>query len=233
LGMYAAVEGNGGVGGALQGAMAGMQLGMALGGPMGAAIGAAGGAIVGAIGIGGREKARVYDLKNVRPKIVSDQDSYNQGGMAYTDIYQDFQGLKTTSWAAIRSMGPSAMSYWNDTIKTEIEQAQGKLTAEQRAGRSMYSAQGASYDIGSDSVPATGWNLNHAGERIIPSDQNERITQAMESGSKMPTQAPMGDVHLHVHAIDAQGVSQFLGKYKHNIRSAVNDSYAENSGGGM
>jgi hypothetical protein len=130
-------------------------------------------------------------------------------------------------------MGPSAMSYWNDTIKTEIEQAQGKLTAEQRAGRSMYSAQGASYDIGSDSVPATGWNLNHAGERIIPSDQNERITQAMESGSKMPTQAPMGDVHLHVHAIDAQGVSQFLGKYKHNIRSAVNDSYAENSGGGM
>jgi hypothetical protein len=43
----------------------------------------------------------------------------------------------------------------------------------------------------------------------------------------------MGDVHLHVHAIDAKGVAGFLDKYKHNIRSAVNDSYAENSGGGM
>jgi len=43
----------------------------------------------------------------------------------------------------------------------------------------------------------------------------------------------MGDVYLHVHAIDAKGVAGFLDKYKHNLRAAVNDSYAENSGGGI
>jgi hypothetical protein len=235
LGVYSAVEGNGGVGGALGGAMSGMQLGMALGGPIGAAIGAAAGAVVGAIGFGGREKARVYDLKNVRPRITSDQDSYNQGTMAYSDVYQDFQGLQTSSWAAIRSLGPSAMGYWNDTIKPEIQQAQAKLTAEQRAGRSMYTSQGAQYATGADYVPRTENALVHRGERIFDTDQNERITRAITGdGARMPAQGQsMGDVHLHVHAIDAKGVEAFLGKYKHNIRSAVNDSYAENSGGGL
>ena len=35
------------------------------------------------------------------------------------------------------------------------------------------------------------------------------------------------------HAIDAKGVAQFFDQYKHHMRSALNDSYAENSGGGM
>jgi hypothetical protein len=231
--MYATVEGNGGVGGALQGAMSGMQLGGAMAGPIGAAIGAAAGAVVGAIGIGGREKARVYDLKNVRPKIVSDQDSYNQGGMAYSDVYQDFQGMKTGSWAAIRSMGPAAMSYWNDTIKPEIEQAQTKLTAEQRAGRSMYSASGAQYATGADSVPGTGMALVHQGERIFSTDQNERITQSIESAGRMPTQPAgwSGDIHIHAH--DTQTGISFLMNNKHVIRNAMNASLAENSGGGL
>lgn len=75
LGLFSAYEGNGGVDGALSGAMSGMQLGMAVGGPVGAAIGAAGGALLGAVGPGGAEKARVYDLKQVRPRITADQDS--------------------------------------------------------------------------------------------------------------------------------------------------------------
>jgi hypothetical protein len=83
------------------------------------------------------------------------------------------------------------------------------------------------------------------------SDQNERITRAVESGASLEKvhasyQAAMqsndarrgsggGDrtMNMNVHAIDSKGVAQFLDTYKHHIRAAVNDSYAENSGGGM
>ena len=52
----------------------------------------------------------------------------------------------------------------------------------------------------------------HENERIVPSDQNERITRALENGSTMPVQQSdsgwTGD--LHVHAIDARGVAVLL-----------------------
>jgi hypothetical protein len=233
VGMYSAVEGNGGAGGALKGAAAGAEIG-SLFGPIGMAVGAAAGAIIGAIGIGGREKARVYDLTTVRPRLANDRDSFQQGSMDYLSAYSDAESLQTEAYKTCSKLGPAAGHYYSDTIKPEIIAAEGKLTAEQRAGRSQYTTSAASYDVGSDYIPQTGWNLNHVGERIIPSDQNERITQAIEGGGKMPVQAAaMGDVHLHVHAIDAKGVAGFLDKYKHNIRGAVNDSYAENSGGGL
>jgi hypothetical protein len=38
---------------------------------------------------------------------------------------------------------------------------------------------------------------------------------------------------MNVQAIDAKGVSQFFDRHKHTMRSALNDSYAENSGGGL
>jgi hypothetical protein len=250
LGMYSAVKGNGGFGGAAQGAMSGMQLGMIVGGPMGAAIGAAAGAVVGAIGFGGREKARVYDLKNVRPTLTADQDAYAQGSMDYMTAYSNAQQMIGSSWGAIRSMGPAAMSYWNDTIKPELTQAMAKFTSEERAGRSLYPAAAASYAVGTDYIPTTGFNLNHQGERIMPSDQNERITRAVESGadlssvhksyqqamrtgSSQGSSGPSRTMNMNVHAIDSSGVAQFLDKYKHQIRGAVNDSYAENSGGGL
>jgi len=127
----------------------------------------------------------------------------------------------------------------------------GKLTAEQKAGRSQYTSSVAQYAFGTDSVPGTGYALLHDKERVMPSDQNERITRAVESGASLSAvhasyQRAMqssdarrgsggGDrtMNMNIHAIDAKGVSQFLDKYKHQIRSAVNDSYAENSGGGM
>jgi hypothetical protein len=230
LSLFQTSQGKGG--GIMAGAESGAQIGMEFGGPIGAGIGAAIGV---ALGIkGDREKARVYDLQQVRPKLASDRDAYQQGGMDYTTAYSDAQQMIGTSWAATKAMGKVAEMYWGSNIKPEIEQAMAKLTAEERAGRSQYTAQAASYAVGTDYVPGTGMAMLHAGERVVPSDQNERITQAVEGAGRMPVQAAsMGDVHLHVHAIDAKGVAAFLGQYKHNIRAAVNDSYAENSGGGM
>ncbi|MGA2850997.1 MAG: hypothetical protein ABSE46_18505 [Terracidiphilus sp.] len=236
LGMYSAVEGTGGFGGALKGGMSGMQLGGALAGPMGAAIGMGVGAAVGAIGIGGREQARVYDLKTVRPKLTSDQDSYAQGGMDYMSAYSDVQQMIGTSWAATKKMGPAAESYWGDTIKPELLRTMGKFTAEERAGRSMYTASGASFATGTPNVPETGYARVHANERIFSSVDNREITRAVVEGnqSKMPVQQGMsGDVNLHVHTIDARGVADFLDRYKHDIRDSINQSYGENSGGGL
>lgn len=75
----------------------------------------------------------------------------------------------------------------------------------------------------------------HANERIMPSDQNERITRAIEAGSdgtKMAAQSGFGgDVHLHVNTIDAKGVAQFFDQNKHLMRAKLNASFAENSGG--
>lgn len=234
-GLYSAAEGNGGVGGTLSGAMSGMQLGMSLGGPIGGAIGAAGGAVLGALGLGGREKARVYDLKTVHPRITQDIQSYQQGSMDYSSAYSDLQSLDQEAWKALKDMGGFGTRYYNSTVKGEIKQAEGKLTAEQRAGRSNYTPGLASYAIGVDSVPHDGVAMIHSKERIMPSDQNERITRAIEGGAdgtKMATQSQSGwGGDLHIHAIDAKSSTQWLMANKHIVRSAINASYAENSGG--
>jgi hypothetical protein len=234
LGMYSAVEGNGGIGGALSGAMSGMKLGAALGGPIGAGIGAAAGAVVGAIGFGGREKARVYDLKSVRPRLGNDVDGFQDGAMDYTAAYSDMQALDTEARKTLDAMGGSARAYYWDTINGEIKQAEGKLTAEQRAGRSQMTATAAQYDIGADRIPRDGFAMLHQDERIMPSDQNERITRALENGADSPTMpvqgTSMGDVHFHVNAIDSRSVEKFFMQHGHKIRAALNQTYAENSG---
>jgi hypothetical protein len=235
-GMYSAYESTGGMGGATTGALSGAELGMAVAGPLGAAVGAAAGAVIGYLGPGGAKKAEEYDKKTVRPHIADTQQAYNSGSMDFLSAYSDLQGLDAEAFKTLSKMGPSARRYRNDHITPEIKQAEGKLSAEEKAGRSQYSASAAQYATGTSYVPETGYNLNHAGERIFSSVDNSEITKAVTEGNRgtMPAQTPsMGDVHLHVHAIDAKGVAGFLDKYKHNIRSAVNDSYAENSGGGL
>ena len=75
----------------------------------------------------------------------------------------------------------------------------------------------------------------HQGERIVPSDQNERITRAVENGADSTRMATAGswggDVHFHVHALDTKNARQAFMDHKHLLRAAVNESYAENSGG--
>jgi hypothetical protein len=236
MGVWSAHEGTGGAGGAIQGAMSGAQAGASFG-PWGMAAGAVVGGVIGFLG--STENARVYDLKTVRPRLGNDrlgndQDQYEHGSMDYASAYSDMQSLQTEAFRATSAMGPSGRRYRDEYILPEIKQAEGKLDAMEKSGRSQYTASAASYAVGTDYVPGTGMAVIHQGERIIPSDQNERLTRAVESQGKMPVrQAAGGDAHLHVHAIDAAGVAAFLGKYKHDIRSAVNDSFAENSGGGM
>jgi len=105
----------------------------------------------------------------------------------------------------------------------------------EKSGRSNFTTTAAQYAVGTDAVPRTGMAEIHQGERIVPSDQNERITRAIENGAdgtRMATASAWGgDVHLHVHTMDARGVEQFLDQHKHRIRSVINASYAENSGG--
>jgi hypothetical protein len=256
MGLYAAYQGNGGVGGAASGAMSGMQLGMALGGPIGAGIGAAAGAIVGAIGFGGREKARVYDLKQVRPRIGNDIDSYQQGGMDYLSAYADVQSLDQDAKKATNQLGPAAQNYYQDTIKKEIKSAEAKLTAEQKAGRSQYTATAAQYDWGGpvDNFGAFGDGPTHGmiraqrGEYMVEQQAANTHAGALNAinsgatpsdmaryygggGSTMPAQsASSGDIHLHLNAIDGKSALQFLTANKHHVRAALNASLGENSG---
>jgi len=257
LGMYSAYQGNGGVGGAMSGAMSGMQLGMALGGPMGAAIGAAAGAIVGAIGFGGREKARVYDLKQVRPRIANDTQSYQTGSMDYLTAYSDMQSLDMEAKKTTSSYGPAAESYYQDTIKKELRQAEAKFSAQQKAGRSQFTSTAAQYDWGGpiDNFGSYGDGADHGmiraqrGEFMVEQQQANTHAGALTAINSGATHADMARYYgaesttmpaqtqsswggdIHVHALDAKSGVQWLMSNKHVIRSAVNASYAENSGG--
>ncbi len=256
VGMYSAVQGNGGVGGALGGAMSGMQLGMALGGPVGAAIGAAAGAIVGLIGFGGREKARVYDLQQVRPRLGNDMDAFQHGSMDYTSAYSDAESLQTESWKTTGQMGPAARKYWGDTIKPEILAFEQKLTREQKAGRSAYGASAAQFDVGGPiggfGAMATssdhGWIHAQRGEFMVQQQAalpHYQALQAINGGAShsdlaryyggrddqvAPAQTGDSTHNWTVNAVDARSFVDMLRNNRHEVRSAYNESLAEYSG---
>lgn len=238
MGLYSAYEGNGGIGGTLSGAMSGMQLGMSVGGPIGAAIGAAGGAILGAIGFGGKEKARVYDLKQVRPRLANDTEAFQQGSMDYASAYSDMQSLDQEARKNLDKMGGAARGYYWDTINGEIKRAEAKLTGEQRAGRSQFTTAAAQYETGTDRVPETGAYILHENESVYTADRTDRTeaaTRALESAADsrtMPAASGFdGHVHFHVNAIDSKGVAQFFRDNSSHIRASLNYSRMFNSGG--
>jgi hypothetical protein len=232
-GLWAAHESGGGVSGAMHGAEAGAQAGEMFG-PIGMAVGAVAGAIIGFIG--SKEQARVYDLQVVRPRLDNDQKSYEQGSMNYLSAYQDMESLRMESFKTTDKMGHSGRTYRNEFIIPEIKKAEGRLDAQEKAGRSQYSASAASYATGTPYVDRTGYNLNHAGERIFSAPDNRQITKAITEGNRgtMPAQAAWsGDVHVHLNALDAKTGTQFLMANMHTVRAAFNESLGENSGGGM
>jgi hypothetical protein len=229
LGLFSAWK-QGGVGGMMSGTMSGAQMGMEVGGPVGAAVGAAVGFAMGFFG--GSEQARVYDLKQVRPRIANDAQGFNTGSMDYMSAYNDLESLMTEAKNTTNKMGFAGQRYYQNTIKGELNQAMATLSREQKAGRSMYGFSAAQFDVGADSIPRDGYAFIHQRERIIPSDQNERITRAIEGQSMMPVQPSAGwGGDLHVHAIDGKSALQFLMANKHGVRAAINASYGENSGG--
>jgi hypothetical protein len=194
MGLFSAYEGNGGFGGALSGAMSGMEFGAAVGGPIGAAVGLVGGAVLGAIGFGGREKGRVYDLKQVRPRLKNDFDAFQAGSMDYMSAYSDMQALDQEARKTLDKMGGAARGYYWDTINHEIKQAEGKLTAEQKAGRSMYTMSAAQFDQGGwaddfgamATGPGTGLAHLRRGEFVVneqPAAEHAGALEAIRAGA--------------------------------------------------
>jgi fatty acid-binding protein DegV len=229
LGLFSAYK-QGGAGGMLTGAISGAKLGAMVGGPIGAGIGALAGLAIGAFG--GGEQARLWWLKQGQPRLLNDMAAYNQGSMDYLTAYVDIENLRTDAKHTLSKMGFAGKRELESTVDPELNRYEQSLTREQKAGRSASGFSAAQYDIGTDYVPRDGMAMIHEGERIVPSDQNERITSAMEaiSGTRMPAATGGGDVNLHVHAIDARGAMDFLMQNKHGVRAALNSSYAENGG---
>ena len=230
LGLFSAYK-QGGVGGMLSGTLSGAQLGMEVGGPIGAAIGAVGGAVLGLVG--GGEQARVWWLKNGRTRLSNDMDSFEHGGMDYLSAYMDIEQLKTEAHQTLSKMGMVGSRYYHDNVTREIGQAEAKLTREQKSGRTAGTFSTAQFAAGADYVPRDGMAYIHEGERITPSDQNERITRAMEGMSSMPTMAPSSsDVNLHFHSMDAKGARDLLMQHRGVVRSALTGSYGDYGGEG-
>jgi hypothetical protein len=242
LGLFGAYK-QGGVGGIMSGAMSGAKLGMDIGGPIGAGIGAVGGAVLGLFG--GNEPARVWWLKQGRPRLSNDMDAFNQGSMDYLAAYMDIEQLKTDAHNTLSKMGLAGSRYYHDTVTHETDAAEQKLTREQKAGRSAYGMSSASYDVGSPYVPADQIAQVHQGERIFTADHNERMVRAFEQGSAVHAsyrdamQSPAARVaapasapgpELHLHAIDAKSSVQFLTDNADAVRAAYNKSFGNYGG---
>jgi hypothetical protein len=177
--------------------------------------------------------------------------------MDYLTAYSDMQSLDSEAKKTTNSYGPAARSYYQDTIKKEIHQAEAKFTSQQKAGRSNFTATAAQYDRGGtiDNFGTLGTTSEHGfihakqGEYMVEqqaANTHAGALNAINSGAThsdmakyyggdsgtMPAQTQSaGDVHLHLSAIDGKSSMQFLSANKHNIRKVLNDSYGENSGG--
>jgi hypothetical protein len=260
MGLFGAYESQGGFGGMMGGALAGAKLGMAVGGPMGMAVGAAAGAVMGEMGFGGRAMAKKYDEKQVGPRLEADQRSFDEGSMDYLSAYSDLDSLESEAQKTVSKWGPGATSYFNDTIKKEIISAQSKMTREARAGRAQYSFSAAQFHTGGEvdsfgnlaTSPSEGLVHAEIGDFIVKpnvASKNRSALQAMNAGASMDTiaanyrntmssrdaqrSAPGGDrtVHMNFYSLDSKSVARMFHENAHHIRAALNQSYAEYSGG--
>ncbi len=255
LGLFSAFKSNGGVGGAFQGALGGAKIGAEIGGPIGAAIGAIGGAVFGFLGFGGRKKAEDYDKHQVRKRIADDLQAYEAGAMDYQTAFDDFDALSREAKITTRQWGSAGKDVYNDSIKGEITAAQTRLTREQKAGRSEFGMTAAQFHNGGfingfgsmGTNDGQGWIHAQQGEfmlnqqaamshtaaaQLINSGASHSQMAAYYGANKAPVASSGGgDVNLHFHSHDSKGAYQLFMDNKHHIRAALNQSYAENSGG--
>jgi hypothetical protein len=258
MALFGAYKSSGGFGGMMQGAlggaMIGAKLGMMVGGPVGALIGAGlgaiGGAVMGFMGFGGRAKAEAYDKKQVRPRMRDDLQNFEQGSMDYLSAYADLDNLMAEAKKQTKQFGRGGESYYNDTIKPELQQAQQKLTREAKAGRSQFTMSGAEFHSGGwingfgdlGTTDTEGFIHAMQGEFVLhrqAAQANSSVLPLMQSGLNVPqllkgqqTLPAMRSTNAtwNVHTIDRRGVAQFLDDYKHDIRAALNNSRGEYSG---
>jgi hypothetical protein len=258
IGMFSAVEGNGGFGGALSGAGAGAKLG-SLAGPMGTLIGAGVGAIIGAIGFGGAQKAKEYEKKQVRPRIEADELGFGMGTIDYQSAYDDLTKLDIDARKATQAWGPGGTGEYLNRISPEIKAAMSKLTSEQKSGRAKYGMTAAQFDMGGPisgfgdmaTSSTNGWIHAQQGEFVLQqqaalnhyqaaqlinggashSDMANYYGGSRSAGQTTQPAATSGDVNMHFHSHDPRGTMQLFMDNKHVIRKALNESYAENSGG--
>lgn len=148
MGMFSAIESNGGVGGALTGAMSGMKLGAMVAGPMGAAVGAAAGAILGFIGIGGASKAERYYQYQVKPHITQDVTAFGMGEMDYQSAEDDLNKLNKDARNQTKQWGMGGKGVWDNKINPDIMAAIKNIEREQKAGRSQYGMSAAQFHSG-------------------------------------------------------------------------------------
>lgn len=268
-GLFGALMGNGGAGGALEGAVSGAKLGAMVGGPMGMAVGAAAGAIVGLIGIGGQEAAEKYYINSVHPRIMQDLTGFSMGSMDYQSAYTDLVALDKEARDATKKFGMGGKREWDEKIHPEIMSAQAQVEREQKAGRSQYGMSASQFHSGGfvngfgdyATSPDEGWAHLKRGETVM----HERATdthgpelammlagasrgqmasyygaQQMQSTYRATMQnAAFGGAGnsynyghtFHISAIDTQSFSDALMNGRHDVRQALNQSYAENSGG--
>jgi hypothetical protein len=177
--------------------------------------------------------------------------------MDYLTAYGDVQSLDMEAKRTTSSYGPAAESYYQDTIKKEIKDAEAKFTAEQKAGRSKYTSTAAQYDWGGPidnfgtlgTTPGHGFVHAQQGEFMVEQQQAGTHAGALNAINSGATYADMAKYYgadsptmpaqtqsswggdIHVHALDAKSGVQWLMANKHVLRAAINASYGENSGG--
>jgi hypothetical protein len=120
--------------------------------------------------------------------------------------------IAATKAAAVAGNAAEAESYAGlAAVEAAAEAAPAGPLAAAAAGTEMYASlspfvAAASYDVGTDYVPRSGMAMIHEGERIIPSSQNQQITQALSSRGRQG-----GDSHYHyspqISGIDGASVA--------------------------
>ena len=223
----------------LTGAMTGASIG-SLFGPIGMGIGAAVGALVGFIGglFGdhGASKMRKYNEELIQPSIVKEMTSYTAAEVGYEQAMQDMNSLQSQAMVQAEAWGSGAVGVFRSKVMPEISVAIQEIGRQQNADRSgAIGMQAAQYDSGGiissfgdfSTGPFSGFVHARMGETMmnpVASMVHGPALNAMNRGVDPSSYLPRGggsgmggsvsggggDVHLHVHAIDAQDVSRWL-----------------------